>query len=226
MIGTGLVVGFGVLAAEYEPKSTVPKTQAIVASANNEPAKKAGLETVIIVYKTHFDIGYTTMAREVVHEYRTDMADRVLDAIKKNSQQPKEQQFVWTLSGWPMKQILWEGQPPERRQKIEQALRDGNLAVHAYPCTTHTETAELEDLVVTLPGDFKTATPVNLRGEKTGEPVRVNAGKLTFTLGAYAPASFLLIPSTTKEQHHATHHATPPDCRPRRADHRNNPLGR
>ena len=147
MIGTGLVVGFGVPAAEYEPTSTVLKTEAIVASANNAPAKKAGLETVIIVYKTHFDIGYTTMAREVVHEYRTDMADRVLDAIEKNSQQPKEQQFVWTLSGWPMKQILWDGQPPERRQKIEQALRDGNLSVHAYPFTTHTETAELEDLV-------------------------------------------------------------------------------
>lgn len=110
-------------------------------------AETSALETVVIVYKTHFDIGYTTMASEVVHEYRTEMADRVLDAIDQNRQQPKEQQFVWTLSGWPMKQILWEGQPPERRQKLEQALRDGNLAVHAYPFTTHTETSELEDLV-------------------------------------------------------------------------------
>ncbi len=109
--------------------------------------EKSPLETVVIVYKTHFDIGYTTMASEVVHEYRTEMADRVLDAIDQNSQQPKEEQFVWTLSGWPMKQILWDGQPPERRQKLEQALRDGNLAVHAYPFTTHTETSELEDLV-------------------------------------------------------------------------------
>lgn len=105
------------------------------------------LKSVIVVYKTHFDIGYTAMARDVVHEYRTEMVDRVLDAIAVNSQQPREQQFVWTLSGWPMKQILWEGQTPERRQKLEQALRDGNLAVHAYPFTTHTETAELEDLV-------------------------------------------------------------------------------
>lgn len=110
-------------------------------------AEDSGLKTVIIVYKTHFDIGYTAMARDVVHEYRTEMADRVLDAIAVNSQQPKDQQFVWTLSGWPMKQILWDGQTPERRKKLEQALRDGNLTVHAYPFTTHTETAELEDLV-------------------------------------------------------------------------------
>jgi alpha-mannosidase len=119
---------------------------AFVPAADHD-APKAPLETVIIVYKTHFDIGYTTFAREVVHEYRTDMADRVLDAIAANREQPKDGQFVWTLSGWPMEQILWEGQPPERLQKIEAALRDGNLAVHAYPFTTHTETAEPEDLV-------------------------------------------------------------------------------
>jgi hypothetical protein len=108
---------------------------------------KTGLQNVVIVYKTHFDIGYTTRTREVVHEYRTEMADRVLDAVERNSRQPKEQQFVWTVSGWPMKQILWEGQTPQRRRKLEQAIRDGNLAIHAYPFTTHTETAELEDLV-------------------------------------------------------------------------------
>jgi hypothetical protein len=108
--------------------------------AADPAAPKARLETVIIVYKTHFDIGYTTLAREVIHEYRTDMVDRVLDAIAANREQPKDRQFVWTLSGWPMEQILWVGQPPERREKIEAALRDGNLAVHAYPFTSTTTT--------------------------------------------------------------------------------------
>jgi alpha-mannosidase len=104
-------------------------------------------QRVIIVYKTHFDIGYSSTVHDVVHEYRTEMVDRVLEAIEKNSKQPKENQFVWTVSGWPMKQMLWEGQAPDRKQKIEQAIRDGNLVVHAYPFTTHTETAEIEDLV-------------------------------------------------------------------------------
>ena len=50
------------------------------------------------------------------------------------------------------------------------------------------------ELTVQLPGgiDAATATPVNLRGEKTGEAVPVRSGALTFDLGAYAPASFLL----------------------------------
>jgi hypothetical protein len=48
------------------------------------------------------------------------------------------------------------------------------------------------DLAVTLPADFATATPVNLRGEKTGAPVAIIGGKLTFPLSANAPASFIL----------------------------------
>jgi alpha-mannosidase len=38
----------------------------------------------------------------------------------------------------------------------------------------------------------KTATPVNLRGEKTGSSVPIKSGKLTFNLPAFGPASFVL----------------------------------
>lgn len=37
-----------------------------------------------------------------------------------------------------------------------------------------------------------TATPVNLRGERTGNPIPINGGKLRFNLGAFAPTSFAL----------------------------------
>ena len=64
------------------------------------------VKEIVIVYKTHFDIGYTQLARDVCHQYRTEMADKVLEAIERNANQPKEKQFVWTLSGYPMSQIL------------------------------------------------------------------------------------------------------------------------
>jgi len=49
-------------------------------------------------------------------------------------------------------------------------------------------------LEVILPAGatFITAIPVNLRGEKSGEPIRITAGKWSFNLPAYAPASFIL----------------------------------
>jgi hypothetical protein len=48
------------------------------------------------------------------------------------------------------------------------------------------------EITVTLPGGFTTATPVNLRGEKSGKPVNLTNSKLAFQLAAFAPASFIL----------------------------------
>ena len=50
------------------------------------------------------------------------------------------------------------------------------------------------NLDVSLPAGstFKTAQPVNLRGEKTGEPIRILGSRLSFDLPAYSPASYIL----------------------------------
>jgi alpha-mannosidase len=143
---SAVLISSALYGQNYDSKSSLPGTKK-AGDADRPKTTRSAVENVIIVYKTHFDIGYSSSVHDVVHEYRTEMVDRVLEAIEENSQQPRENQFVWTVSGWPMKQMLWEGQAPDRRLKIEQAIRDGNLVVHAYPFTTHTETAEMEDLV-------------------------------------------------------------------------------
>ena len=119
-------------------------------SAEPIAAKPAGVDQVIVVFKTHFDIGYTQLAREVVERYRTSMIDKALDVCDHTAKLPPENRFVWTLSGWPMTQILWPGQTPERRKRIEKAIREGRLVWHALGGTTHTESLGLEDLVRSL----------------------------------------------------------------------------
>lgn len=103
--------------------------------------------TFYLVFKSHFDIGYSALARDVVHEYRTSMIDKAMDVIDRNIDKMSGAQFVWTVPGWPLTQMLWEKQTPERRLRIEKALKNGNLVTHALPYTTHTETLEAEDLV-------------------------------------------------------------------------------
>jgi hypothetical protein len=117
--------------------------------ASQEITLTPGLAQVIIVFKTHFDIGYTDMAVNVVQRYRTTMIDQALEVVDQNRGLPPEQQFVWTIPGWPASKILedWPGQTPERRRRIERALKEGRFAVHALPFTTHTELLEAEDLV-------------------------------------------------------------------------------
>lgn len=133
--GCFLLAGFSQCAAEESnPNASQPKYSPHV-------------KQIIIVFKTHFDIGYTDLARNVINDYRTTMMDRTLAVIDQNRDLPRDQQFVWTIPGWPMTQMLWTGQDPQRRLVIEQVLRDGNLIIHGLPFTTHTETLELEDLV-------------------------------------------------------------------------------
>jgi hypothetical protein len=50
------------------------------------------------------------------------------------------------------------------------------------------------NLEVTLPAGskFSSAVPVNLRGEKCNEPVKIADGRLSFYIHAYAPVSFIL----------------------------------
>ena len=107
----------------------------------------AAVEEVVVVFKTHFDIGYTDLARNVVASYRTSMIDNALAVCDGAEGMPPEQRFVWTLSGWPMEQVLWPGQTPERRERVAQAIRDGRLVWHALPASLHTESLDLEDLV-------------------------------------------------------------------------------
>lgn len=106
-----------------------------------------GEMTFYLVFKSHFDIGYSALARDVIHEYRTTMIDKAMDVMDRNADQLKGARFVWTVPGWPLQQMLWEKQTPERRQRIEKALINGNLVVHGLPYTTHTGTLEVEDLV-------------------------------------------------------------------------------
>ena len=119
------------------------------ADADSEQSTWPQLEEVILVFKTHFDIGYTDMASEVVQRYRTSMIDSALDVVDDSRDLPEEQRFVWTIPGWPMAKIVedWDGQTPERKRRLMAAFREGRFVVHGLPFTTHTETLSEEDLI-------------------------------------------------------------------------------
>ncbi len=107
----------------------------------------ADVDQVVVVFKTHYDIGYTDLASKVVETYRTTMIDKALDVADQSRALPRDQRFVWTIPGWPMAKILEEPQDATRRARVIDALKHGSFITHALPFTTHTESLELEDLV-------------------------------------------------------------------------------
>ena len=83
------------------------------------------LYEIILVFKTHVDIGYTDLAKNVMKKYQTETIDKAVDVVDRNRNMPADQQFVWTLPGWPLEKISenWNGQSPERLDRINTALR-------------------------------------------------------------------------------------------------------
>jgi hypothetical protein len=76
------------------------------------------------------------------------MMDQALKVVEESAAAPPNQQFVWTLPGWPMNDICadWPGQSAARRQRIADAFRAGRFVVHALPFTLHTDLMEPEEL--------------------------------------------------------------------------------
>ncbi len=103
------------------------------------------LKEVIVVFKTHFDIGYTDFAESVVRKYGSSMIEGALTNLDTSMEMPPEERFVWTLPGWPMQQVL-DRASATNKPRVETALRNGSFAIHALPVTFETEASDLENL--------------------------------------------------------------------------------
>jgi hypothetical protein len=164
--------GLKVFSQEW-PHSPIPDP---AAPSNLLPGKKAPVVTDIwVVFKTHCDLGYTMSAEAVFKKYREDMMDNAIRLIDADRQKPEADRFKWTIAGWPMaSDILGPLQTPERRAKIEEALREGSFAVHALPCTMYSDAFELEDYVRGL--DFSSSIartyghPLSIAAKMTDVP--------------------------------------------------------
>ena len=100
---------------------------------------------VIVVFKMHFDIGYTQWAEGVLQQYSGTMLEKTLQAIDETAGLPKEEQFVWTVPAWPLKYML-ENCAPEHKPKLEKAIREKRIITHALPFTFETEASDPEIL--------------------------------------------------------------------------------
>jgi len=124
---------------------------------------------VWVVFKTHFDLGFTDLPENVFARYRGEMMDKALGVIEKNATLPKNQHFAWTVPGWPLyAQILGPLQDPERKKRIEKAVREGSIVPHGLAFTTHTESLDYEDLVRGLGYSSKVA-------RMYGQPLPISA---------------------------------------------------
>lgn len=164
------------------PAAVLLAARSVVAAAEanavqgNGAAAGAQVQEIIVVIKTHFDIGYTHRVGEIVHHYRTGMIDKAMDIMDQSKTLPPDQQFVWTGPGWVMSKVLedWPGQTPERRKRLDDYVRAGKFQFHALPFTLESDACEPEAMARGLIFSSKLCRqygmPLPVSGKKTDVP--------------------------------------------------------
>lgn len=99
------------------------------------------MNKVIIVSKTHLDLGFTNLAAEVFSQYIDDFIPTAIEIARAVNSDGKK--FVWTLGSWIVNEALEKGSA-EQRENLAAAIARGDIAVHACPFTTHTELIDEE----------------------------------------------------------------------------------
>src|SRR3954451_16872363 len=95
-------------------------------------------EVIHLVFKTHLDIGFTDLARNVVASYFDDFIPRALAVAEELRQAGGDASFRWTTGAWLIYEYL-EQATPMQRVRLEQAIQAGDIVWHGLPFTTHSE---------------------------------------------------------------------------------------
>ena len=107
----------------------------------------AALHTIFVVFKTHFDIGFTGLVEQVLASVTDRMIPRAVEACRASRGFGPGRQYTWTLPAWPLAESLARLEGTSRGEELARLVAEGRIAWHALPFTTHTELFGLEDLI-------------------------------------------------------------------------------
>jgi Domain of unknown function (DUF5054) len=97
-----------------------------------------GAARILVVFKTHLDIGFTAVASEVVRGYRERWIPRALGTARELRLSGGPDRFVWTTGSWLVDDYL-ENAGRRGRRLMEEAIGAGDIVWHALPFTMHSE---------------------------------------------------------------------------------------
>ena len=92
---------------------------------------------VIVVCKTHLDIGFTDFAQAVLDNYVHSFIPRAM-ALAEEVNTPEKKRFLWTVGSYLPYYYLNQASP-EEAAAFCRAVDKGHIRWHGLPCTTHTE---------------------------------------------------------------------------------------
>ncbi len=96
------------------------------------------IQTVYVVWKCHLDLGFTTLAHDVIQKYFEVYLPQAMALGEELEREGKGDSFVWTTGSWLITEFL-ERAAPSQRARMENALAKGHIAWHALPHSFQSE---------------------------------------------------------------------------------------
>lgn len=106
---------------------------------------------IIVLFKTHLDIGFTDFSENVVRKYNEIYIPKAISVAREVAQSGRAEGFVWTVGSWLVTQYL-ETADEEAKAQLMDAIEKGWVSWHGLPFTMHSEvcTAELYEYGLSL----------------------------------------------------------------------------
>lgn len=102
------------------------------------------MKKVIVVSKTHLDLGFTDFAENIRRKYIDSFIPSAISLAEQANRGDKKA-FVWTTGSWILKEALRDG-TPQQQERLRAAIKKGDVVPHAMPFTTHTELLDEDTL--------------------------------------------------------------------------------
>lgn len=106
------------------------------------------IRKIVLVFKTHFDIGFTDLSENVIRNYGNGMLRQVIETCRATENMGKLR-YVWTMPSWPLRHII-DHCEPELKGELERLIRSGQITWHALPFTSHTDCCAPEEYAAAL----------------------------------------------------------------------------
>ena len=96
------------------------------------------IEKLVVVFKTHLDVGFTNYAHVVKKQYLDDFIPQTIALSRQIHEKFPDHSFVWTTGSWLIYEAL-EQYKGKRLRALENSIAEGSIVWHGLPFTAHCE---------------------------------------------------------------------------------------
>lgn len=98
--------------------------------------KGEGMKKILVLFKTHLDVGYTGLANDIVEKYNQEYIPKALQVAEDLA--GENVNFIWITGSWLIWQYLNKANP-QQKEKMEKAIKNRWISWHGLPVTFHSE---------------------------------------------------------------------------------------